>query len=70
MPISPDWRALPTKPASPVQLLNQLTQMDGFVHVVRCFENANVPHPAGSVDPERDLASMDGELLAERPDLG
>ncbi len=32
-------------------LLNQLSQMDGFVHVVRCFEDANVPHPAGSVDP-------------------
>jgi GTP-binding protein YchF len=44
-------------------LLNQLAQMDGFVHVVRCFENSNAPHPAGSVDPERDLASMDGELL-------
>ncbi len=44
-------------------LLNQLAQMDGFVQVVRCFENPNAPHPAGSVDPERDLASMDGELL-------
>lgn len=44
-------------------LLNQLTQMDGFVHVVRCFENANVPHPAGSVNPQRDSEAMDGELL-------
>ena len=44
-------------------LLNQLTQMDGFVHVVRCFEDSNVPHPAGSVDPARDIAAMDGELL-------
>jgi len=44
-------------------LLNQLTQMDGFVHVVRCFSEANVPHPAGSVDPLRDVAAMDGELL-------
>lgn len=45
------------------QLLNQLTQMDGFVHVVRCFDDPNVPHPAGSVDPQRDIAAMDGELL-------
>lgn len=45
------------------QLLNQLTQMDGFVHVVRCFENQNVPHPAGTVDPVRDIALMDSELL-------
>ena len=44
-------------------LLNQLTQMDGFVHVVRCFENFSVPHPLGSVDPARDIAAMDGDLL-------
>lgn len=44
-------------------LLNQLAQMDGFVHVVRCFEDANVPHPAGSVDAGRDIGAMDAELL-------
>jgi hypothetical protein len=37
--------------------------MDGLIHVVRCFENGNVPHPSGSVDPSRDIAAMDGELL-------
>ena len=45
------------------QLLNQLSQMDGLIHVVRCFEDGNVPHPAGSVDPRRDITAMDGELL-------
>lgn len=45
------------------QLLNQLAQMEGFVHVVRCFENSSVPHPAGSVDPARDIEALDGELL-------
>ncbi len=45
------------------QLLNQLTQMDGLIHVVRCFEDENVPHPLGSVDPTRDITAMDGELL-------
>jgi ribosome-binding ATPase len=45
------------------QLLNQLSQMDGLIHVVRCFEDASVPHPSGSVDPMRDVAAMDGELL-------
>ncbi len=44
-------------------LLNQLTQMDGFVQVVRVFEDANVAHPMGSVDPARDIAAMDAELL-------
>src|SRR5574338_128988 len=41
-------------------LLNQLTQMDGFVHVVRAFEDSAIPHPSGSVDSGRDIASMDG----------
>src|SRR5512139_2385472 len=45
------------------QLLNQLAQMDAFLHVVRCFENDNVPHPAGNVDPARDANGMGEELL-------
>ena len=45
------------------QLLNLLTQMEGLLHVVRCFGDANVPHPTGSVNPLRDIATMDAELL-------
>lgn len=45
------------------QLLNTLSQMDGFVHVVRCFESDYAPHPAGSVDPERDIEVLDAEFL-------
>jgi GTP-binding protein YchF len=45
------------------QLLNQLTQMDGFLLVVRGFIDDSVAHPAGSVDPRRDLEAMTGELL-------
>jgi len=44
-------------------LLNQLTQMEGFIHVVRCFEDDNVPHPQGSIDPARDLLAMDSEFV-------
>lgn len=44
-------------------LLNQLGQMEGFLHVVRVFADANVAHPLGSVDPERDISVMDAELL-------
>ena len=46
-------------------LLNTLAQMDAFIHVVRCFESDNVPHPhsSGLVDPARDLDSMLNELL-------
>src|SRR5512133_390678 len=44
-------------------LLNNLSQMDGFIHVVRAFEDENVPHPSGSVDALRDLSAMDSEFL-------
>ncbi len=44
-------------------LLNQLSQMDGFIHVVRCFGEENIPHILGSIDPERDLHMMDEEFI-------
>lgn len=44
-------------------LLNTLSQMDGFIHVVRHFANLSVPHAAGSVDPLRDIAAMETELI-------
>lgn len=44
-------------------LLNQLTQMDGLIHVVRCFEDDMVPHPQDTIDPIRDLATMDSEFI-------
>lgn len=44
-------------------LLNTLSQMDGFIHIIRHFENPLVPHLAGSVDPQRDLVAMEAELI-------
>ncbi|MBI3764152.1 MAG: redox-regulated ATPase YchF [Chloroflexi bacterium] len=44
-------------------LLNQLTQMDGFLHVARVFDDPKVPHVAGSVDAARDVATIDTEFL-------
>lgn len=46
-------------------LLNQLSQMDGFLEVVRCFEDAGVPHSLGEVDPCRDISVLDTELLLQ-----
>lgn len=45
------------------QLLNELSQMDGFLHVVRVFEDDSVPHQAESLDPQRDIEAMESELL-------
>ncbi len=45
------------------QLLNQLSQMDGFLHVVRCYEDPKVPHISENIDPQRDIEAMDSELM-------
>jgi ribosome-binding ATPase len=45
------------------QLLAQLSQMDGFIHVVRCFEDPSVPHSMESIDPQRDIESMEAEFM-------
>lgn len=45
------------------QLLNQLTQMEGFIQVVRCFKDEAVAHVHQSVDPQRDIQLMDEELI-------
>ncbi len=45
------------------QLLNQLNQMEGLILVARGFEDGNVMHPNGSVDPLRDAENMLTELL-------
>ena len=47
----------------PGALLNQLSQMDGFVHVVRAFDDPATPHPLESIDPKRDLEAMEAEFL-------
>ena len=44
-------------------LLNHLITLDGFVHVVRAFENDNVAHLESSIDAARDLATLDMEFL-------
>ena len=44
-------------------LRNELGNMDAFIHVVRCFEDENVPHAAGTLDPVRDIEAMNTELL-------
>lgn len=43
--------------------LGDLRTSDALLHVVRAFRDPTVPHPEGSVDPERDLATIDLELI-------
>jgi GTP-binding protein YchF len=44
-------------------LLNQIVQNDALLHVVRAFEDPNVPHIEETVDPRRDLEILDTELI-------
>jgi ribosome-binding ATPase len=46
----------------PPALLNYIGGADALLHVVRAFQDESVPHPDGSVDPKRDIESVDLEL--------
>src|SRR6185295_965651 len=45
------------------QFLANIRETDAILHVVRCFEDTNVVHVEGSVDPERDIEVIETELL-------
>src|SRR4030043_1995858 len=44
------------------ELLAYLSQVDALIHVVRAFSDERVPHSEGSLDPRRDIATMNLEL--------
>ena len=45
------------------QFLANIREVDAIVHVVRCFEDTNVIHVEGSVDPLRDIETINFELI-------
>ena len=45
------------------QFLANIREVDAIVHVVRCFEDPNVIHVDGSVDPIRDIETINLELI-------
>lgn len=45
------------------QFRQELAQADGFVHVVRAFQDDTVPHPYVTIDPARDVEILDAEFL-------
>ncbi len=45
------------------QFLSNIREVDAIVHVVRCFEDSNVVHVDGSVDPLRDIETINLELI-------
>ena len=45
------------------QFLANIREVDAIVHVVRCFEEEDVPHPMGTIDPVRDIEVVTTELV-------
>ncbi len=45
------------------QFLANICEVDAIVHVVRCFEDSNVIHVDGSIDPMRDIETINLELI-------
>ena len=45
------------------QFLGHIRQTDAIVHVVRCFDDPNIVHVNGSVDPLRDIQTINTELM-------
>lgn len=45
------------------QFLSHIREVDAIVHVVRCFDDTNIIHVDGSVDPARDIETINLELI-------
>src|ERR1700722_3379875 len=45
------------------QFLGHIREVDAIVHVVRCFENPDVSHVEGEIDPLRDMDVIETELM-------
>ena len=45
------------------KFLSHIREMDGLVQVVRCFDDENIPHVDGNVDPVRDMETIRLELI-------
>ena len=45
------------------QFLSHIRSTDAIIHVVRCFDDPNIIHVAGSVDPTRDMEIINTELM-------
>ncbi len=45
------------------QFLAQIREVDALMHVVRCFEDPDVVHVAGEVNPQRDIETIETELI-------
>lgn len=45
------------------KFLSHIREVDAIIHVVRCFEDTNITHVDGSIDPLRDIETINLELI-------
>jgi GTP-binding protein YchF len=45
------------------ELLNQLSNVDSLISIIRAFADESIPHPEGSLDVKRDIATLNLELV-------
>lgn len=45
------------------KFLSHIREVDAVIHVVRCFDNDDIMHVSGSVDPKRDIETINFELI-------
>jgi len=45
------------------KFLSNIRNVDAIIHVVRCYENENVTHVEGNIDPKRDIEIIETELI-------
>ncbi|MBR1779626.1 MAG: redox-regulated ATPase YchF [Clostridia bacterium] len=51
------------------KFLANIREVDAIVHVVRCFDNDNIVHVDGSIDPKRDMETINLELILSDMEL-
>jgi GTP-binding protein YchF len=51
------------------KFLSYIREVDAIIHVVRCFEDSNVTHVEGEIDPKRDIEIINLELILSDLDI-
>lgn len=51
------------------KFLSHIREVDAIIHVVRCFENDDITHVDGSIDPARDIETINLELILSDLDI-
>ena len=60
---------MPQRRRTRKQIFKPHREVDSVIHVVRCFENNDITHVDGSIDPARDIETINLELILSDLDI-